>query len=317
MAQEDYGWIDDPREVGLILNQLPHPLLRCTKWSKPLLAAEPRDVMFWELERKGIGSILRAHYQRRGTCVGQGWARNIQHAILADRLIRGELEEWYARVLPASIYGFSRVEIGGGRVRGDGSIGAWAAQAAKEKGVLLRMPYPDINLAEDDDDAYCVAWGDRGVPDALEPFAAEHTMLDVSLVTDLELGLGCLWNWIPIPTCSNQGFTTTRDKYGMCHPSGSWAHCMATSGAVKIKHPNHPSGLQTVGLWQSWGQNSPDGNDRVTLQTGQEITLPPGVFLIDAEVWGRMLRAGDSFGIASIRGWKPTKQDWILLALAA
>ena len=39
---------------------------------------------------------------------------------------------------PEVIYGGSRVEIGGGRIRGDGSIGAWAARWVRDYGVVPR-----------------------------------------------------------------------------------------------------------------------------------------------------------------------------------
>lgn len=310
MTQE-HGWLPRPAEVCKVLTTLNTPLLRCSQWSQALLATEPRDVMFWELERQVLGKVNRAHYQKRGTCVGQGFSRNVEHLILAE-ILAGENEEWRGKVATASIYGPSRVEIGGG-INGDGSIGAWAAKSVNEIGVLLRLKYPEVDLSSDDDDHLCVKWGQYGMPDNIEPTARLHVVGDISLANDLDMGLACLWNVIPVPTCSNRGFTTTRDKYGMCSPSGAWNHCMSTSGALLIKHPQYPSGRQTVGIWQSWGENSPDGNDKVTLQTGQEITLPPGVFLIDAEVWGKMLAQGDSWALAGMKGWKCVESDFFLL----
>ena len=310
---EFHGWIRSPCAVGEVLNRLSDPVLKCSRWIDALAKTEPEDVRFVDLEQIVTGNVFRAHYQKIGSCVGQGYARNVQHVILADIVRRMEIEEWWGRVAPCSIYGPSRVEIGGGGLRGDGSVGAWAAESVKRMGVLLRTDYGQVDLTSDDDDYLCVSWGRSGMPDAIEPVARTHSIQEVSLVDDLEVGLACLWNWIPVPTCSMQGFTTTRDRYGMCHPSGRWAHCMATGGAVTIKHPDHPSGLQTVSILQSWGNSNPGGNDKVTLQTGQEITLAPGEFLIDAEVWGKMLRQGDSFGLAGIAGWTPTVKDFVLI----
>ena len=260
-----------------------------------------------EVEHSYIANTMAVH-----NCVGQGFSRNVEHVIQAD-ILAGENEEWRGKVAVCSIYGASRVEVGGGEIGGDGSVGAWAAEAVKKYGVLLRIKYPSIDLSSDDDDFLCSKWGNSGVPDNLEPTMREHCITAVSLVDGADIGLAALWNFKPVPTCSNRGFKTVRDKYGMCAPSGSWNHCMATAGALLIKHPAYPNGRQTVAIWQSWGQDSPTGNDKVILQTGQEETLPPGVFLIDVEVWDKMLKQGDSFALAGMKGWTCTLEDFFLL----
>jgi len=320
MPAGPFGWIDDPAAVEAVLKTLPNPILHESDVGLSLMRrAEPKDVCFWDLEFEMLGKINPAHYQARGTCVGQGFSRAVEHVALADILEHGDIEEWFAKVAPASIYGPSRVEIGGGGLRGDGSTGAWAAKSVKQIGVLLRLKYEVgdgavIDLSPDNDETFCVSWGNTGMPDAIEPEARKHLISDASLVLTRDVMLSCFWSYKPLAFCSNQGFTETRDQYGMCQPSGSWAHCMEGCGAVLIKHPSHPNGLQTVGIWQSWGQNSPGGNNRVTLQTGEEILLPPGVFLIDADVAAtRMLPARDTFALAGVDGWEPTLADFYLL----
>jgi len=305
------GWVDDPKAVGEVLGSLPNPLLRTTRYCSDLVKTEHRDILPWAIEESVLGRRLKAHYQARGTCVSQGWSRGIEHLIQAE-IQNGEREEWKAQVLPAAIYGLSRVEVGGGRLRGDGSVGAWAAKAVRNYGVLLRIRYPGFDCRGPDDEKYAIDWGRRGLPDALEPIAKNHFVSDVSLVNDADVGLGCLYNLKPIPICSNQGFTTTRDEYGMCRPKGTWNHCMLASGVMKIKHSRHPNGRIVVAIWQSWGNKNPNGNRKVVLQTGATITLPPEVFLIDVDVWDRILRQGDSFAMAGMVGWKPQKQDFFL-----
>lgn len=314
------GWIDDPWAVNQVLETLPIPILSESSEGRRLtdVRRDGQNVALWELERRHLGQVMRAHYQRRGTCVGQGFSRAVQHLILHE-IAAGEIEEWWARVMVASIYGTSRVEIGGGRIGGDGSVGAWAAKAVNEYGVLLRMKYKvgsqSVDLSSDDDDYLCVEWGRNGMPDHLEPEAAKHKVGGISLITTTEMSEAALQNGKMIAICSNRGFTTTRDEYGMCRPSGSWSHCMEKAGVLYIKHPQYPSGRRVIGIWQSWSNSSPDGNDRVTLQTGQEITLPPGVFLIDDEVYERdMLSARDTWGLAGMSGWVPTEQDFVLVS---
>lgn len=300
------GWENEPVWVSDQLARMPNPFIEDTGFCQAAADEPHKDIMPWTLEERVIGKRLRAHYQARGTCVSQAWARAVQLTNLVDMVIHGEGEEWTARVHPGSIYAFSRVEVGGGKIRGDGSLGAWAAQAVRKHGCLYRIKYPGFDLTGDTDETHAVGWaapGD-GVPNSLEEFAKQHLIDDCSLVTTGEQYAQCQREWRFIPICSRQGFTTVRDKYGMCYPKGTWAHCMLGAGIVSIKYPQYPQGLLTAPIYQSWGDNNPSGNDKVTLQTGREITLPPGVFLVDIEVVAsRMLPARDSFALRGSRGW--------------
>lgn len=308
------GWEDVPIWVEDQVARMPNPVLADTPYyaEARCLVQGHTDVMPWTLEERVLGSRLRAHYQARGTCVSQGYARGVQFTSLADMVIGKQGEEWNARVHPGSIYAASRVEIGGGRIRGDGSLGAWAIQAVRKMGVLYRLKYGQWDLTADQDELHSVDWGSpgRGVPDELEPAMREHPIEDGSMVTSGEQYKTVAYDWKFVPICSSRGYTTVRDKYGMCYPRGKWQHCMLAAGIVSIKHPQHPSGLLAVPIYQSWGNGNPSGNDRVTLQTGEEITLPPGVFLSDLEVLDRdILPARDSFVLAGSRGWVPRPEE--------
>ncbi len=305
------------------LARMRNPLLSATEYYQQICAAqaaEPhKDIMPWTLEERVLGKRLRAHYQARGTCVSQGWARALQFAALADMVIHGQGEEWMARIHPGSIYAFSRVEVGGGRISGDGSMGAWAAQAVMKYGALYRIKYGAVDLTADQDELFSVQWGarGRGVPNDLEISAAQHKVGDCSLVESGDEFIACQYEWKPVPICSNVGFTTTRDKYGMCYPRGVWNHCMLAHGLLLIKHDQHPQGLLCAVIWQSWGNNNPTGNNKVTLQTGEEITLPPGTFLVDVEVLdSRILPQQDSFAVSGVNGWVAPLSGEKRLALA-
>ena len=301
------GWVDDRRWVEDVLTRLPNPEFAETQFCSAMseYSQEAGDVMPWTLEERALGERLRAHFQRRGTCVSQAGARMAQFTILADMVMRNEAEEWVARVHPGSLYGISRVEVGGGQIRGDGSVGAWLAKGIVDYGMLFRIEYPGYDLTGDNDETFAIEWGNRGVPDSLEGVMRQHPITDASLVSDGETYRTVARSWKFVPCCSRQGFTTVRDQYGMCHPRGTWPHCMGFAGIVSIKYPKHPSGLETVAVYQSWGPDNPSGNDRVTLQTGEEITLPSGVFLIDIDVAHSMLSQRDSFVFAGSTGWSP------------
>jgi hypothetical protein len=132
----------------------------------------------------------------------------------------------------------------------------------------------------------------------------------VSLVTDAESGRAALANGFPIPICSNQGFSTTRDARGFCRPQGSWNHCMLARGTCRVKAPS--GGRPAIAIQQSWGE-SPTGPSRVTLESGREIELPQGVFLIELDVFGRMLARNDSFALSEFEGFPKRELDWLMI----
>lgn len=307
------GWEDHQDWVHDQLQRMPNPILSDTPYFAEMrcVVRGHEDVMPWTWEQKALGRILRPHYQARGTCVSQAWSRAVQFTALSDMLFGGQGEEWVARVHPGSIYGASRVEIGGGRIRGDGSVGAWAARAVVKMGVLYRLKYETAkkvwDLTADQDELYSIDWGTpgRGVPDELEPAMREHPISDASMITTPEEYEAIAYDHKVAPVCSGVGYTTVRDKYGCCYPSGTWSHCMLHAGLLLIKHPQFPSGRKVVPQLQSWGPDNPSGNDRVTLQTGEEITLPPGWFLVPIEASATQWRAKDTFVPAGIRGWVP------------
>ncbi len=200
------------------------------------------------------------------------------------------------------LYALSRVEIGGGRIGGDGSVGGWAAKAVKQYGILLRKAYGNYDLSVYSGQK-ARKWGRRGagLPNELEPIAKEHPVKTCSLVTTDDEVIAALQNWYPIPVCSGQGFTTTRVQ-GWCKPRGSWAHCMVARGICTAKMGrNWEVG---VVIQQSWGQ-SPGGDGRVELKSGRTIELPQGCFLITMGTFVRMLRQRDSFAISDLEGFKP------------
>lgn len=300
------GWVPDPQAVERFVSTLERPLFGL---AAPALkgSGEGKDLLFWIAEQKVLGRLLPAHQQTIGDCVSHGWGRAVQDLKLIEIAIKGERKQWRGEVATEPIYAGSRVEIGGGRLTGDGSIGAWAAQWVKQFGVLLRTKYEEFDLTRYSGQR-AKQWGRRGmgVPDVLEPIAREHPVRTVSLVTDAEEGRDALVNGFPIPICSNQGFTTQRDRQGFCQPRGRWAHCMLARGHC-IARGNRPA----VAIQQSWGE-SPTGTNKVQLESGQEIVLPQGVFLIDMEVFDRMLKQKDSFAISNFEGFPAQDLEWVM-----
>lgn len=299
---ENAGWIDDPSEVEATWQSMGYATV-CNRSESGFRDTEHRDVFFWEEgEQQLFGRTLPAHRQTVGDCVSHGFARGVQDLLymsLARTGYRGDQLELEIATEPT--YGFSRVEVGGGRIRGDGSVGAWAAKAVVDYGTLRRTRYNGVDLSSYSG-ALARDWGRRGVPDELEPTAREQHVRAAALVTRDDEARAALYNLYPIPVCSGYGFTTQRNADGWCFRRGSWAHCMLARGICEAKN----GGTFDLGvvIQQSWGE-SPTGPNEITLKTGRRVKLPQGCFLIPFETFIGMLSARDSFALSGTESFLP------------
>lgn len=310
------GWIDDPWAVADVCSTLANPIFESAAPQLKGVAAN-QDLLFWELEEKVFGYRLDASNQRSvGSCVGWGFSRNVQDLFFMG-IVQDEARFEWPSDLPRkgntlvaveSVYGPSRVEIGGGRVNGDGSVGAWAAKAVNQMGVLFRKVYQAGGKTYDlsqPSEANERAWGRYGAPDALEPEMAKQKVGDIALCTTATGLRDAIIAGCAAAPCSSIGFTEVRDAMGFCRPSGTWNHCMATAGTCVVK-----GNIPAVAIRQSWGPNSPRGNDRVVLESGREIVLPPGVFLVRLEHIDMMVRQRDTWVMSRVPGFPRTVPAW-------
>lgn len=302
------GWKPEPREVEAFVSRLERPLFAL---AAPDLkdTGDKKNVFLWEAEQAVLGKLLPAHDQGIGDCVSHGWGRGVQDLLLVQIAFEKLREKFVAQVATEPIYAGSRVEIGGGRISGDGSVGAWAARYVKDYGILLRQKYDRYDLSRYNPST-AKEWGRprAGVPDILEPIAREHPVQTVSLTTSYEEARDSIANGYPVPVCSMQGFAMQRERDGFCRPKGSWAHCMEFRGCFVAKG-NRPG----LALQQSWGE-SPTGPDVLTLEDGREVKLPQGCFGVDADVANRMLsRDPDSYTISNYVGYPRREPNFIMI----
>lgn len=302
------GWTPDPAEVDRILGMLDTPHI---SGDHPISGTwdGKSSHWLWRAEEVVVGRLLPSWQQTRGTCVSKGFGRGAQDQFLCDIAQRREAEEWPANgeVATEPIYAGSRVEVGGGRISGDGSVGAWAAKFVRDWGVLLRGVYGQWDLSRPDD-ALAARWGAprAGVPDEIERLSREHPVQDTSQVTTADRAADLLASYYSVAVCSNRGFTMRRDSRGFCQPSGSWSHCMLLRAIVVVK-----GGDRAFAIQNSWGDYL-GGTKEVETDTNGVITLPEGCFLARWEVVDSMLRQGDSFAIAGVKGFPARKLDWSL-----
>ncbi len=288
-----FGWVPDPAAVAAVKAGLPCPEF-CTTEAFAAAYDGPEDVFLWDACRKATGDLLPPRDQGQvGACVAFGTASAIEH-LLCVQIASGAAEE-YRDLAQEVIYGGSRVEVGGGRVRGDGSVGAWAAKFVHDYGVVPRGVHGSHDLTRYDE-RRCREYGARGVPDDLEPVARQHPVRTVANVRSWEECRAAIRNGYPVAVCSSRGFTMHRDADGFCRPQGVWYHCLAVVG---VRGGNRPGGF----LLNSWGPNAHTG------PLGPGNPSPAG-FWADAAVLDRMLAEGDSWAFSSAAGFPARKLDW-------
>jgi len=293
------GWVKDETAVNAILEK--STIKGFDETPAGLVAADelPDHVYLWQNYEKIFNKPKPTKNQGSvGSCVGFGTAGAVEISLLAEIVHDGLFK--YGEISEESIYAFSRVEIGGGRLSGDGSVGAWAADAVKQKGYLFKMKYPpDYDLTKYNEQR-CRSWGNSGVPDELEPEASKYRAGDASLITSWKEAKKALAQGYGLAVCSNQGFTMQRDNKGICYPQGQWMHCLRCDGyyidPITKKEYGH--------ITNSWGPNAHTGN----VGWGNP---PTDGFWADASVINGMLSQRDSWAFSAVKGFPAKKLVWI------
>lgn len=274
--------------------------------ARPTLAQAGPDLVLDERKDVNLGHYLlkvapdwKRGAQKIGSCTGWGWGLSCDILAACDILLRNERESYGGRVLEASIYAFSRVEVRGGRnLGGDGSYGGACAKAVTQYGTLHYGINYDGVAFTDNSGQREKEWGRDGVPDRFEPFAAKHKVSSVALVKTFEDAARAIQNGYPVAVCSMRGFSMTlRDGY--LTPMGQWAHCMMFAGVRWSPKP----ALLCVNSWGDCYSGSVDPN------------LPPqfqrSAGWVEAATCTSMLSGEDSFALSGYSGFPPrTLPDW-------
>ncbi len=308
------GWVDDQESVWQTIRALEAggvPHLFGDAAPHLLVNDDDAPVFLWVAEEKVLGSRFRSWNQKGvGSCVGFGNGRAGQDVLLWE-IAAGEPEQWPgAEISPEVIYGGSRVEVGGGRINGDGSVGAWAAKWVKEWGLVPRGVYGSLDLTTYNEST-CRRLGSQGIPTDVEGLARLHPVTGIAMVRNGDEFWAALGGGKPVALCSNRGFAS-RLRAGFDTPSGVWNHCMEGRGRFR-----HPSKGKSGVLQNSWAQylNIPTPDDRFIeyLDTDgmvKRMELPEGCFATTLDVIDGMCRQQDSFAYAGLKGWAKVRVDW-------
>jgi hypothetical protein len=293
------GWEDRPEEVVAIADLQPMPIFSDTPAGQADIVL-PKTCYFWKVHEQVTGQKPTPYNQLKvGSCVGFGAVSAIE-GTMVNEIMRGEKEEFRPLCQEVS-YAGSRIEIGKGRLgRGDGSIGAWAAEFALKYGSIDRGVHGKYDLRKYSEEL-CREWGNSGVPDDLEPTVKKYPVKGITLVKTWEDAKKALAQGYGISVASNQGFTMSRDAKGMAQPKGRWMHQMCLWGYST-------EGSEKGWIRNSWGANAHTG------PVG-EGDPPTSGFWADAEVISKMLSQGDSWAFSGLSGF-PAKDvinvDWNL-----
>jgi hypothetical protein len=272
--------------------------------AKPTLAQAGPDLALDETRDVFLGSHLlkcdpgwKRGAQKIGSCVGWGWALSCDILAACDIHMRSEAEVYGGRVLEASVYAFSRVEVRGQRnLGGDGSYGGAAAKAVTKFGTLhYGIDYGGEKFT-DNSGTREKEWGREGVPDRLEKYAANHKVSSVALVTTFEDAAKAIQNGYPVAVCSMQGFSMTQ-REGYLTPMGSWAHCMMFAG---VRWKPYPALLCV----NSWGDCYSGDVDKTL-----PVQFQRSAGWVRAETCTRMLKGEDSFALSGYSGFAPRKLE--------
>lgn len=289
------GWVPDPDAVKRIVEGDQIPAFGDTPAGK--VSQGDADVFLWRGVRKAAGlsddKYPNVNQRDVGCCVGCGYKQSAD-VLLAQQVIGGAPQEWKP-VAAEAIYALSRVEIGGGKLRGDGSVGAWAAKAISLYGVVPMEKVGSIDFTVFDP-LRARRLGATGLPADVEAVARNYPVKGVAQVQTFADVQRAIQQGYPVPVCSDQGFTMTRDDDGFCRPSGTWNHCMAIIG---IRGGSRPGAF----ILNSWGDQAHTG-------PRYPADAPSAGFWADAKTVERMVSQGDTFALSDAAGFPARNIDW-------
>jgi hypothetical protein len=306
------GWINDPDAVNAAIpaiaaaQGLPAEFAQV---ARGLLEApdDNQSLFIFQAEQKVLHTTLGSWDQGPvGTCVSFGWGRGAQDLMLMRVAASENREQWPGHeVATEPIYGGSRVEIGKGRIRGDGSVGAWAAEWVQQYGLVLRQKYGNIDLSTYSP-SLSRTWGRSGVPADLELVAKQHPVTAVARLANGSELWAAVGNGYSVPVCSDVGFEGNPPSDGIMSPRGTWGHCMLFRGRFV-----HPTKGKCFVVQNSWG-NYLGHRITVATQDAGDVELPEGCFAITQASADKMVREGDTFALSSLKGFPRRKpREWI------
>jgi len=255
-----------------------------------------KNVRLWDAMLAVRGSHLPNVPQQIGDCVSWG-AANAVNYLQAYQLVRGPPGFQFKEAYPPYIYGISRVQVGrkhGSNFRGDGSIGAYAAEGLRDYGVLRA----DAQDCPPYSGSIARLWGQRGAPEWAVTEAKQQLVKTIAQVRTADQARDAICNGYPVTIASRWWGTTrieTRDGRKVATRNTSWAHQQCLIGY------DGSGANQYFYCLNSWGPNA----HPAPLQ-GE----PPGGYWIRFSDVDRICKEGDSWAISSFDGFPAETINW-------
>lgn len=236
------------------------------------------------------GQFLQSQFQPRGTCVSRGHKRAMDLLQCVEIAQQRAIYE-FNYVSHAMIYGACRMH-GGDLSYQDGAVGAWAAWAVVNNGVVTNKDVGD----DDNKDDLAVQWGAKGVPADILTKGKLHLVKTFTGANNSNDIRDAIVAGKPVTVCSQVGFEPFhRNADGLCKPGGTWPHCMVCTGYRADK--------DWFLIDQSWGPTQPDG------PTG-DIEIPSYSFWIERKAMDKIVSEQDSWILAGLNGWAADTMHW-------
>ncbi len=231
--------------------------------------------------------------QTTGDCVSHACRNAVDVNRSNEILVNNEPESWIVRSATEGIYG-SRGHSGQGM-----SCSRAGRFVSTIGGVLLRQKYGNVDLSVYDSRKGS-SWGRSNVPATLVNVAKNNQIKTVSLVKTLDEVRDALANGYGIFACSNAGFESKRDKYGISGRRGSWNHAMAWIACDDTREIYNETLFLIQNSWGIWN-SGPIFRDQ-----------PQGSFWIrqrDAEF---IIAQEGCWALSNFEGFPPRKVEWSL-----
>lgn len=284
----NFGWHPSPEEVKRIVEE--NNILNISQCLGTISDKEkPETVNFIPYMEKAFGPRWWRNQGTCGSCVAAGAAAAVDVLAAIDYVNNGTEKPKHADI--CSIYWGSRVEIGGGRIWGQGSVGVWAAQWLQKYGMIPMDKYPSIDLSTYSASVCCGSNARKGCPDELEPIARKHPVKTYAQVSNFDDMTDAIASGYPVTIASDQGFSQNRDSDGFASPRGTWQHQMCIIGYRLDK----PGAL----ILNSWDEYFSGGGN-----------LCRACFWAGRDTVSRMLRQGDSWALSDLVGWPRKSLDF-------
>lgn len=248
-----------------------------------------KKAFLYQVVRKALGTDIENVGQLIGDCVAWGGRNACEYLACCDILLRGDNEQ-YRPVYVPYYYGTSRVQIGGGRISGDGSLGSWMAAAVMKYGTV----FSDEKGLPSYSESVGKSWGKNGPPKEFLEIGKKYLVKSAAKIKGWDELVDAICNGYPCTVASDQGFEMAPDANGFHNPKGTWQHQMAITGIDD--EWKEPYAL----IRNSWG----DAHGKLMSFHVPTESIPIGYLRVKKKTIERMIGQGEVYAWSQFEGFK-------------